>query len=245
MLDRHFAKLRARGSLSAQEAEAIRSAVSHVERHPADTTIVRAHVVQNHSTLLLDGILCRFKDLRNGERQITELHVAGDFADLHSFTLKYLDHDVMSLTPCQVAIVPHDALREITERFPSLSRLYWFSTNLDAAVHREWEVSLGRRTAVARVATLLCELQLRLYVVGLANRRGFDLPLTQLDLAECLGLTNVSVNRALRELREKGLAMSEKSRISILDRAELWRAADFDPRYLYLPIGRIIAELGP
>lgn len=243
MLDRHFAKLRARGTLDAQEEAAIRSAVSRVEQHPADAPIVRAHVVQDHSTLLLDGILCRFKDLRNGERQITELHVAGDFADLHSFTLKYLDHDVISLTPCRVAIVPHEALREITERFPSLARLYWFSTNLDAAIHREWEVSLGRRTALARVATLLCELHLRLTIVGMANRRGFDLPLTQSDLAECLGLTNVSVNRALRELRENGLALSEKGRVTILDRAGLWRAADFDPRYLYLPIERIRAEL--
>lgn len=92
---------------------------------------------------------------------------------------------------------------------------------------------------------MLRALQLRLYVVGLTSRRRFDLPLTQIDLAECLGLTNVLVNCALRALREKGLATSEKSRISVVNRTELWRAADFNPRYLYLPSDRIMAELGP
>ncbi|MFV3517144.1 Crp/Fnr family transcriptional regulator, partial [Mycobacterium tuberculosis] len=152
--------------------------------------------------------------------------VAGDFADLHSFTLKYLDHDVMSLTPCQVAVVPHDALRSMTERLPSLARQYWFSTNLDAAIHREWELSLGRRTAFARVAALISELHQRLLLVGLATETGYDLPLTQTDLAECLGLTNVSVNRVLRDLRDGRLARFGQGRVTILDRTGLWQAAE-------------------
>ncbi|WP_235528239.1 Crp/Fnr family transcriptional regulator [Sphingomonas sp. Leaf231] len=196
--------------------------------------IVPAFVVQHHSTLLLDGILCRYKDLHDGQRQITELNVAGDFADLHSFTLKYLDHDVMSLTPCRVALVPHDALQAITERFARLARTYWFSTNLDAAIHREWEVSLGRRTARARVAMLLCELFERLRIVGLVTGDGYDLPLTQADVAECTGLTGVSVNRVLRDLREGGLATFNGGRVRILDRDGLRQVAEFDPRYLYL-----------
>jgi CRP-like cAMP-binding protein len=241
VIERHFAKLRARGVLSPEEEQAIRASVAEIRTVPADTLVVRAFEVQDHSTLLLDGILCRFKDLRNGQRQITELHVAGDFADLHSFTLKYLDHDVMSLTPCRVAIVPHRALLGLTERFPSLARSYWFSTNLDASIHREWELSLGRRNAMARVAMLLSEIHQRLLIVGLADAGGYDLALTQTDIAECTGLTNVSVSRILRDLREAGAALVGSGRVSILDRDALWRTAEFDPRYLYLrrrPHGR-------
>ncbi len=234
LIERHFAKLRARGLLSGEEEQGIRDAVADLRTVAANTIIVRAHDVQDHSTLLLDGILCRYKDLRNGQRQITELHVAGDFADLHSFTLKYLDHDVMSLTPCRLAIVPHTRLRDLTERFPALARAYWFSTNLDAAIHREWELSLGRRNASARVAMLLSELHQRLLLVGLADAHGYELPLTQTDIAECTGLTNVSVNRVLRELREAGAATLAGGRVRILDRSTLWRAAEFDARYLYL-----------
>ena len=118
--------------------------------------------------------------------------------------------------------------------FPALARAYWFSTNLDAAIHREWELSLGRRNASARVAMLLSELHQRLLLVGLADAHGYELPLTQTDIAECTGLTNVSVNRVLRELREAGAATLAGGRVRILDRSTLWRAAEFDARYLYL-----------
>jgi CRP-like cAMP-binding protein len=234
MIERHFAKLRARSEISAAEETAIRDAVSEYRDYPADRVVIKRHVELDHSTLLLDGIMCRYKDLRNGERQITELHVAGDFADLHSFTLKYLDHSVMTLTPAHVAIVPHDALKSITEEFPRLTRIFWFSTNVDAAVHREWELSLGRRMAVARVAMLLCEMQIRLEIVGLGNENTFDLPLTQTDIAECTGLTNVSVNRTLRQLREQELVTVQGRTVTLLDKAGLWRLAEFDPTYLYL-----------
>jgi len=234
MIERHLAKLRARGDLSQEEEQAIRAAISEYRDYPADCTIIAAGVEVDHSTLLLDGFMCRYKDLRNGQRQITELHVPGDFADLHSFTLKYLDHDIMTLTPCRAAIVPHENLRRITEQFPHLTRLYWFGTNVDAAIHREWELSLGRRTARGKLAALFCELQLRLQVVGLADEQGYDLPLTQTDLAECTGLTNVHVNRTLKELREAGLVEVQGGRVAILNLADLRRAGEFDPRYLYL-----------
>jgi CRP-like cAMP-binding protein len=187
-----------------------------------------------HSTLLLDGIACRYKDLRNGQRQITELHVAGDFADLHSFTLKRLDHAVMTLTPCRVATVPHVRLTEITQRFPHLTRLYWFATNLDAAIHREWELSLGRRTARAKLAALFCELFVRLEIVGLTRELSYTLPLTQTDLGDCTGLTNVHVNRTLKDLRTSGLVTFQEGRVSILDWDGLVHAGEFDPAYLYL-----------
>ena len=84
------------------------------------------------------------------------------------------------------------------------------------------------------MAALLSELHQRLLLVGLASETGYDLPLTQTDVAECLGLTNVSVNRALRDLRDAGLVRFGQGRVTILDRPGMWQAAEFDPRYLYL-----------
>ncbi len=234
MIERHLMKLRARDELGAAEEEAIRAAVSEYRDYRSDLTFIEPHRELQHSTLLLDGLMCRYKDLKGGQRQVTELHVAGDFADLHSFTLKRLDHSMMTLTPCRVAILPHENLRRITERYPHLTRLYWFATNLDAAIHREWEVSLGRRSALARVAHLFCELEVRLGLVGLAEGDGYALGLTQADVAECLGLTSVHVNRTLRELREQGLMEFRSGRVAIRDREELRRTAEFDPAYLYL-----------
>jgi CRP-like cAMP-binding protein len=234
MIDRHLFRLRARDDISPEEEQAIRAGVLEPWRVGADTKIIRAGEELSVSTILLDGIACRYKDLRSGERQITELHVAGDFLDLHSFTLKRLDHDVMALTPCLMVALPHERLREITEAHPHLTRVYWFSTNLDAAIHREWELSLGRRSALSRVAHLFCELYVRLGLIGLTEGLTYRLDITQTDLAECLGLTSVHVNRTLKELRERGLVTFRGGTVDIRDWNRLREVAEFDPSYLYL-----------
>ena len=234
MIERHLRKLRARDAISPEEEAAIRASVARIEEVPDDQVIVPAGKEMNVCTILLDGIACRRKDLSSGERQITELHVPGDYMDLHSFTLKRLDHDVVALSPCALAFVPHAAMADITERFPHLTRVYWFSTNLDAAIHREWVLSLGRRQALSAMAHLFCELYIRLELVGLARDGAYDLPLTQTELSECLGISAVHTNRALQELRDTGTVEFRSSRVQIADWDGLQSIAEFDPAYLYL-----------
>lgn len=234
MIGAHLAKLRKRDEISPEEEAAIRDAVERPRRVQPDEVIIQAGVELHESTLLIDGWAARTRDLKNGRRQITELHVTGDFLDLHSFTLKRLDHDVVTLTQCTVAAVPHEKLRRITERFPHLTRVYWFSTNLDAAIHREWSVSLGRRSALSAMAQLFCELRVRLEIVGQIQGDSFDLPLTQARLADCLGLTGVHANRTLQELRARELISLRYRRLTIEDWPGLQAVAEFDPAYLYL-----------
>ncbi|TFI57562.1 Crp/Fnr family transcriptional regulator [Sphingomonas parva] len=234
MIEKHLAKLRARDDISEEEEAAILASVAEVIEVRADRRVVTAGETVNVCTILLSGIACRHKDLRDGSRQITELNVAGDYTDLHSFTLKRLDHDILALTDCSLAVVPHERLRAITEAFPHLARVYWFATNLDAAIHREWVLSLGRRTALARIAHLFCEMQVRLGLVGLAEPARYALPITQTDIAECLGLTSVHVNRTLKDLRERGVVEFRNGMVEIGDPARLKAEAEFDPAYLYL-----------
>ena len=170
MIEAHLRKIRKRDAIDAAEERAIRGLVSETQRVAAHKTLVREGEELHHSILLIDGWLGRAVDMKTGVRQITELHVAGDFADLHGFTLKRLDHDVVTLTDCIVALVPHERLTKVTNAFPHLARIYWFSTNVDAAIHRQWAVSLGRRDAISRMAHLFCEVLLRLEVAGIGRR---------------------------------------------------------------------------
>lgn len=234
VIEKLLLKLAARDEVSAEEEAALREVVGDPVDVPSDKTVIRVGQELNESTLLVEGLMCRYKDLRDGGRQISELNVAGDFVDLHSFTLKRLDHNIMTLTPCRIAPAPHEKLKRITEQFPHLTRLLWFSTNLDAAIHREWMLSLGRRSAVERTAHFFCELFLRLEIVGMTDSNRYALPITQTDLAECLGLTAVHVNRTLKVLREEGLVEFRRRTVIIHDMEGLKRVAEFSPTYLSL-----------
>lgn len=227
-------KLRVRDLVLPEEEDVLRASVGEIREHPAGRTIVRSGMTLSASTLLVEGIVCRYKDLADGQRQIMELHVAGDFVDLHGFLLKRLDHNIGTMTPVRIALVPHDALRGITETHPHLGRMLWFSTLLDAAIHREKILSIGRRSALARIAHILCELLVRFRLVGLADETGYALPLTQADLADVTGLTSVHVNRMLKKLRDEKLLTFRSGRVAIADWEGLQRLAEFDPTYLHL-----------
>ena len=64
-------------------------------------------------------------------------------------------------------------------------------------------MGMGRRLAPARIAHVLCEVLVRMRAVGLANGDACELPITQAELGDALGLSTVHVNRSLQELRGK------------------------------------------
>jgi len=227
-------KLRLRDGLDAHEADVLRDSIETIETLPAGRTLVTAGEPLRQSILLIEGFLIRFKDLSQGQRQITDIHVNGDFADLHGYLLKRLEHHVGALTAVRVAYVPHTKLTQITEREPHLGRLLWLSTLMDAALQRERILSIGRRSALGRVAHFFCELNARLEIVGQSDGAGFPFPVTQLDIADATGLTPVHVNRMLRKLRGEGLLTFRNGLVEIHDRTGLEKVADFDPSYLFL-----------
>jgi CRP-like cAMP-binding protein len=227
-------KLRRRDALSEREADVLREAIAGVETLPPGTLMVAAGDRLSRSTLLIDGLVVRFKQLAQGQRQITEVHVPGDFTDLHGYLLKRLEHEVGALTQVRVAYLPHASLTRITEREPHLGRLLWLSTLMDAAIQRERILSIGRRSAMGRIAHLMCELYVRLELVEQVEGLSFRFPVTQMDLADATGLTSVHVNRMLRELRNEGLMTFRNGIVEIHDLNRLEQAAEFDRSYLFL-----------
>jgi CRP-like cAMP-binding protein len=232
MIDKLLLKLRRFDTVSAEEEKALRAAMAGTAKYRRGETIVRARMEQDSSKVLIDGFVYRYKDLKDGARQTLQIAVAGDFIDLHSLLLKQIDHDMACFTECTIGLFPHDRLRGLIEAHPHLGRLLWLTTLVDAAVHREWMVSLGRRSAFSRIAHIFCELQVRLTAAGSAEHGTYELPLTQGDLAEMLGLTSVHVNRMLRQMRERGLLTFRNSVVEIRDWDVLVRVAEFDPFYL-------------
>ena len=194
--------------------------------------------------LILAGFACRYKRLAGGRRQIMAYLVPGDFCDLHVFILKAMDHTIATLSPCRVVDIPRPRILEMTER-PALGRALWWAALVDEATLREWLVNIGARPAEQRVAHLLCELLLRLRTVGLANGDSYELPITQAELADTVGLTNVHVNRVLQRLRGDGLITLRGKHLVILDVERLNAFSGFTPNYLHLAAPNGLGEQSP
>jgi CRP-like cAMP-binding protein len=234
MIFNDFLRGRRRYRLSVTDLETLEAAVSDLRTLSARRTVISRSQAVRQSTYLIEGFMCRYMDGRNGNRQLVAVHVPGDFVDLHGFPLERLDHDVATLTECRVAQVPHDKLDAILQTRANLAKLLWFSTLLDAAMHREWIFRLGRLSAVNRVAHFFCETEAKLRLVGRSDGACFDLPLTQADLGEICGITAVHLNRMLRDLKERGLLTFRGGKVMIRDLRGLARLSEFDPSYLFV-----------
>lgn len=184
--------------------------------------------------LILEGWAARYKILRDGSRRITAFLLPGDFCDLHIIILDKMDHGIVALTDCRVAYIEQGAIDELTRSTPVLTRGLWRATLVDEAVLRQWLVNGGRRNAFQAVGHLLCELHLRMKLVGLAEGDMLDLPITQEELADATGMTPVHINRTLQRLRGDGLIELGSGTLYVPDVRALRRSCDFDSAYLHL-----------
>ena len=225
------------GPVSDDDRRFLDDVVASPRTVPARTDIAQEGESPEHVRLILEGFACRYKTLRDGRRQIMAYLIPGDLCDFHVFILKEMDHSIGTLTASKVVNIPRRRILEMTER-PAIARALWWMTLVDKATLREWLVNLGQRDAEARIAHLFCEMHLRLKSVGLADGGSFQLPITQADLADTMGISDVHANRALQTLRAKDLITFRQRQVEILDLGQLEALSGFDPSYLHLRGGK-------
>jgi CRP-like cAMP-binding protein len=208
--------------------------------------VVREGDQAEHCCLLLSGFAFRSKIVGDGGRQIVAIQMKGDIVDLQNSVLGIADHNVQALTTIEVALIPRAAILEIAARLPNVGRAMWHDTLVDGSVEREWVANVGRRDARTRMAHLLCEFALRLETAGLGEQCNYELPMTQEQLADCLGLTPVHVNRTLKGLDSDKLITRTIRSVKIDDWESLAHAGDFNSTYLHIDMkGRSIDPVVP
>ena len=197
--------------------------------------VVRERELATQSCLMLSGFSVRSKLVATGHRQIVAIHMKGEMVDLQNSMLKVADHSVEMLTSGKVAMIPREEVVRLTLERPTIGHAMWIDTLVDASIFREWVANVGRRDAQTRIAHLICEFSLRLKSAGLGDETGYELPMTQDQLADATGLTAVHVNRTLKALEQEGLIERSNPRsIRIGDWRKLAEAGDFDSNYLHM-----------
>ncbi len=227
-----FLQGRLRHAMTDREQALLEGLVAETAELQGESLLIERGQFCDFSTMLIEGHMLRTIH-ENGRRSIVGYQVPGDFVDLHAFALKRLDHDLMIIGKAKVGYVPHERLREVLEQEPHLARIFWFSTLLDASIHREWIMKTQQMRAMGRLAHFIAEIWYRLRMVDLGRSSGFQTPLNQVHLGQICGISTVHVNRSLRDLRQAGIVEFRRGRITILDGEKLKKLSRFEPSYLY------------
>lgn len=227
-------KLRLWVSLDPSQERALLNLPHSVALIEKQKVFVREGDEISHCWVVLSGYCVRFKYVGTGERQIVSIHMKGDLVDLHNALLGAADHGVQTLTACEMAKLPIEPVRQLSDNDPAIKDALWFDTLVDASIHREWVANIGRRDGTTRIAHLLCEFALKLEAIGL-EPFDYELPMTQDQLADATGLTAVHVNRVLQSLAKDGLIDRVTPRSVVIGNwQKLAEAGDFQSDYLHL-----------
>jgi CRP-like cAMP-binding protein len=233
-IGRLIAQLDLIAELSREDRAALEALPIRTRTVPERRDVIREGARPTDCCLVVDGMLCRYKMLSNGRRQMLSIHFSGDLPDLQSLNLGVMDHSLATITQSRIAFIPHDSVRKLLKARPGVADAFMKHLLVDAAIYREWIANIGRRTALERIAHVICECFTRLSALGLARPATFELPMTQSELGDATGLSNVHVNRTMKELRRLGLIETTAKVHAILDWDQLREAAGFEPSYLHL-----------
>ncbi len=226
--------LELRSPLPPEDREAVLNLPHTVRTLEAATYTIREADAPEHCAILMSGFAFRQKLTGDGSRQIVALHIPGDALDFQNLFLDVSDHSLQMLTRAEVAFVAMRDLQALARERAAVGHAVLVKILVEASIFREWVLNVGRRDARMRLAHLLCELGVRLDAEGLAEDYGYELPMTQEQLADALGLTSVHVNRTLKSLEAEGLIVRSKRSVSFPDWKRLRRVGDFNQRYLHL-----------
>lgn len=233
MANRFVQKLSGLAELTASDVSALESVTSKPRRYVARHDLIREGDEPGPMFVVLDGWACRYKILPSGTRQIMAFLMPGDACDLHIKLLAEMDHNIQVITTAMVATVTRAEMQTMMDAHPNIAAAMYSAQLVDEGIMRAWIVSMGRRTSTERVAHLMCELYLRARNIGLTDGDEFALPLSQLVLADALGMTAVHINRVLKHLRLKGAMALKRGSVTILDPRMLVQIAGFDENYLH------------
>lgn len=233
MPNRFINKLANLVELSADDRHVLEAATARPRKFAARQDLIREGDEPGPVFVVLDGWACRYKILPNGLRQIMAFLMPGDACDLHVSMLSEMDHGIQAICPATVAMVPRARMQAMMLDHPAIARAMYIAQLVDEGIMRAWIVSMGRRSSIERVAHLMCELYLRARSIGLTHDTEFALPLSQIVLADALGMTPVHINRVLKELRLAGAMALRRGSLTILDPVKLVQIAGFDENYLH------------
>jgi CRP/FNR family transcriptional regulator, anaerobic regulatory protein len=207
------------GALAPEELLQLSRQTRQIEQ-PAGTELVGESTDVDAYDNVMSGVVKLSKTLEDGRQQIIGLQFAPDLVGrLYASESPMTAEAASDITICRV---PKLTLERLVERNPVLRKRLMDQALRELDEARDWMVTLGRKTAAEKVASLLLLIATHLDPDARGETRVFDLPMSRLDIADYLGLTIETVSRQFSRLKSDGIITITANRhIEIVNLARL------------------------
>ena len=226
-------KLGRRAVLDAEDIATLEAACAPARRYRAKQDLLCEGDEPGHAFVFLEGWGYRYTLLPEGGRQVLAFLMPGDFFNLHTSLVSKMDHSLATATPALVVAISRPKMKEMARMRPAISQAFRLTQYVDLALTRSWMTNIGRRSTTERFAHLICEIYHRANHYRPVDNGQCAMPISQILLADALGLTSVHVNRVLRKFREAGLMDLKHGNLVISDIAQLVSLSGFSDAYLH------------
>lgn len=212
---------------SGDELELVQSLKLRERRLAAGEALIHEGQTDAPLYTLMSGWAFRYKTLSDGRRQILSFLLAGDFIGVQQKMGDAAAHGVETLTDSTFCVFQRDSLWELHRRSPVMGfNITWLTAHEESMVD-DTLLSVGRRSAEERIASMLILLFKRAAALQAdAGVAGVPFPLTQQHIADGLGLSLVHTNKTLRKLERRGLHRIADGRLQLRDVRAMARLAD-------------------
>lgn len=166
-----------------------------------------------------------------GGRQILRFYFVGDITTTFSIAWGYSAATLTAVSACTLYETPRQSFGRLFQEHPRIGALLFGVSAAEQVAMADRLTSVGRSDGLTRVATLLLDVYSRLRVVDNLTGSTFELPLTQQDLGDAVGLTKEHVNRSLKALEQTGLVERNGKMIRISDVEALAKLVGFNDRH--------------
>ncbi|WP_420393914.1 Crp/Fnr family transcriptional regulator [Acuticoccus sp.] len=224
------AKLGKFASLSEGDSAMLEALERDEREYRKDQLIQRRGNPIDEMFVVKSGWLTSFSVLDDGRRQLLRLFFSGDIVDLSNVALTVSQHDIKALTPAVLCPFPKSGLEPLFHSSPRLTALLFSMTVRENATLLGRIRAIGRFNAYERLCYLILELgsRLRLAAGHQYAPDGFRIPLTQSDIADLLGLTNVYVSKTMSRIEKDGLIERHGNRIIICEPKRMQNICEFE-----------------
>lgn len=217
--------------LSEKDEERLARLEKSERTFPAGQEIYQGGDENRNLYVVKHGWAFSYTDLPDGRRQIVKIHHPGDIIGFPDVALKHATTTVRTVENVCLCPFPKSSLDEILRKSPRLSALLISIALRDHVVLIDVLRAMGRMSAQERISYMLLDLLARLRITNRSMTDTFRLPMTQSQIADYLGLTNVYISKTFLRLEREGFIQRDQDQVRILKESEMIELTDFHDRY--------------